>query len=244
MAIDAGWQEAIDASEARDWEDPPAKKKHAGGRPKGRFDASIDWATAEKIFVEGEIVDGVRLFPTQTAIARRTGTTIANFSARVLRYNWKEKKRKFLLSLTDIPAAAGFESLPQPPPQDLENPRKRSRRSPEKILEAYIEAFAKAVDSGDVRHDSVADLDKAVRLLAFVRGQADSTKQVHHTVTLDVMQQRHKALRTSLASADDVTAGVLGQGVPGAYESDGEAIDTEGVPVDEGNDALPVDPFE
>jgi hypothetical protein len=85
-------------------------------------------------------------------------------------------------------------------------------RSPEAILTAYIELFAAAVDRGELRHDTVADLDKAVRLLAFVRGQAESVRSTHTTISLEVMQRRHGELRAMAArTIDDAVSGVVGQ---------------------------------
>lgn len=108
-------------------------------------------------------------------------------------------------------------------------PRARARRSAEEILSAYIGLYDDAVQKKKVRFDTIADLERAVRLLAFVQGRAESIKQTHTTVSLEIMQGRHARLKAQVvAQVDDQVAGVLGQGsgvVDGEFE---EVVEPDG----------------
>jgi hypothetical protein len=114
-------------------------------------------------------------------------------------------------------------------------PRRLKTRDAESVLVAYIDLFADAVEKRTLRHDTIADLDKAIRLLAYVRGQAESTKAVHVSISLDAMQQRHREYRAHVIDVvDDEVAGVIGagsgsadDGSPGDDASEGEAWDAE-----------------
>jgi hypothetical protein len=78
-------------------------------------------------------------------------------------------------------------------------------------LNAYIDLYADAVEKKKIRFDNVADLDRAVRLLSHVRGEASSISVTHATVSLEVMQRRHAEARAMVAArVDDLSAGVLG----------------------------------
>lgn len=103
--------------------------------------------------------------------------------------------------------------------------RPTSGSSAETILLRFIDKWEERVQNPhfNLVTLSVNDLDKAVRLLAFVRGQADSIKQTHTTISLEVMQERHKGMRMkAVRQLDDDVAGVLGKG---------DTFDTEGVTV-------------
>lgn len=219
-----------EVDDAWDAEPEPATKP-AKQYPKGkngRANLSINWPLAEKLYVEGELVGEAehtkRVYPRIADIARRAGTSLSNLNQHSWRYNWTEKRLTFQRDNAIVPAyAVGGQAL-----ADAAIPRRLARRDPEGILVAYIELFAEAVEKRSVRFDTIADLDKAIRLLAFVRGQADSTKHVHVSVTLEAMQKRHRELRAHVQNVvDDDVAGVLGAGSP-LGDALGPADDDEG----------------
>jgi len=182
------------------------------GRPKGGFNAAIDWTLAERLYVEGELTDHQdgtrRIFPSVSTIARRSGTSKANLLARAARYKWAIKRREFNSVTSDEREVTSAEAHVDRPAK----PRKKSTPSPEEILTEYIGQFADAVEKGMCRLDTVADLDRAVRLLAFVRGQAESVSQVRQTISLEVMQEKHSRSREYVrAHVNDAVAGVIGQ---------------------------------
>ena len=244
--------------------DPILREWHAGssvstketkrgrGRPKGGFQAAIDWELAEQLYVEGDVdaESGVRVYPLRKAIAARAGTTANNLDQRCKRYRWVERRRLFQIAM-GITAEEVPDLVRQKTPQVIVSApptvaadtsvksRKKSRRDPLAVLDTYIGQFADAIARRRVRFDTIADFERAVRLRAFCLGQADSIKQTHVTVSLEIMQQRHKAARAYVGeTVDDAVAGVLGRHVPAAVDAEftehgpeDEASAHEGVPV-------------
>ena len=189
----------------------------------------IDWTLAERLYVEGELEGEAehtrRVYPTRATIARRAGTTQASLDQYVRAHKWFDKREEFQKVNAIIPVVAAAPSTTGALRAARRKPAARTRGEAEGILVAYIDLFAEAVEKRTLKHESVHDLDKAVRLLAYVRGQAESIKATHATVTLDVMMQRHAGQRAAAhARIDDEVAGVLTQG---------DVVDAVGVPVEE-----------
>lgn len=205
---------------------PVPKPKKSGKGIQGVRNPNINWGLAEKLYVEGELIGEAehtrRIYPPISEIARRAGTTKSNINGRTYRYEWPRKRREFQAAHAIAPAFTRGTKTDSHDP----TPRKLARRDPETVLRAYIDLFADAVEKKTLKHDSVADLDKAVRLLAFVRGQAESTKHVHVSVSLEAMQARHRELRQLVAArVDDDVAGVIGAGEPLAVLAGDQAND-------------------
>lgn len=201
---------------------PETPKKRAG---KGTG-IPIDWTLGERLFVEGELVGTAeqtkRVYPSFSEIGRRLSTTKENVQGRSRRYNWPQLREEFQKANSVVSGMAED----SPVKYGKTNSRKRSRRSAEQILLEYVDHFSDAVRLKTVRFDTINDLDKALRLLAFVRGQHESTKTVRHVMSLETMSQRHSAHRDHMkATLDDGVAGVL--------TSEGQAIDVTGVVIEE-----------
>lgn len=196
---------------------------------RGVRDPSIDWELAERLYVEGELVGEAehtrRVYPKRAEIARRAGTTQNTLDGRAKRCKWLEKRIAWQNEHGVIPDAHQASRQLLGEPTGVRKPARPALAGVRQTLVAYIDLFREAVDRRTLKHDTVTDLDKAVRLLAYVDGHAESIKATHATVTLEVMAQRHGALRTQAhAQVDDEVAGVLGTG---------EVIDTVGVPAPE-----------
>jgi hypothetical protein len=220
---------------------PLANQRRGTGRPKGRFDPCLDWGLAERLYVNGESVvgrDGAHhVYPSLAEVARRIGTTKQNAHKHARHHGWPERRAAAQGRGVTSPLGASTvdaSALPVPPVE-------RPRSDPQAVVLEYLALFERQLRDGRVRADAVGDLDKAVRLLAFVRGQAESTKHVSHTVTLDMMQARHKAMRNLTSRVDDQIAGVLGQGISGTFD-EGEVAETTAVHEDD--EAAAVDPFD
>jgi hypothetical protein len=185
---------------------------------RGEKNPSIDWALAERLYVEGDLEGEAehtrRVYPSRAVIARRAGTTQGNLAQRSARYKWADKREKFQIENNIIPPLSDDSLVVVPP--NVGHARRRTKSASAGIagaretLLAYIGLFRDAVEKRTLKHDSVHDLDKAVRLLAFVEGRADSIKATHTTVTLEVMQARHRQAREMVAhKVDDEAAGVI-----------------------------------
>lgn len=205
------WREADKAIlDAFRVDDPLLHHVKSGGR---KGNPNIDWDLAERLYVEGELVGEnekcERLYLSNAAIASRAGTTKGNVEQRIVRYQWREKRRIF--QTANAVVRSGRPDIVD----GAEGPTSRGplKRDAEAVLRAYLDQFAEAVEHKRVRYDTIADFERAVRLLAFVRGQAESTKHTHVTVSLEVMAARHKAMRATVdAHMDDEVAGVIGGG--------------------------------
>lgn len=198
---------------------PEPAKKPTGRRPSGRFNPNINWALGESLFVHGEDDEsGVPIFPSYREIGKRIGTSKENVQQRARRYDWPGLRSAAL-------EAKGIILAPPPASGPSPNPRARPRRTAEQVLLDYVALFDDQLRAKKVRADSVGDLDKAVRLLAFVRGEADSRRVTHTHVSLEVMQQRYERSRRQVidATGEDVT-GVLSHGGDGGLEGE-EAYD-------------------
>jgi hypothetical protein len=65
------------------------------------------------------------------------------------------------------------------------------------------------LEEGRVRTDSATDFNTLARLKAFLEGKADSRQEVQGVITLEQMQERHRALQAQLESLDPVVTGEL-----------------------------------
>ena len=75
------------------------------------------------------------------------------------------------------------------------------------IVDGYVQSFRNALDEGRVRTDSAGDFNTMMRLKAFLEGKADSRQEVQGVITLEQMQERHRALRAQLESLDPAITG-------------------------------------
>jgi len=98
----------------------------------------------------------------------------------------------------------------------------RGRSSPEDIVLDWIDRFAESLRSGRVRVDAIADLDRAVRLLAFARGEADSRKETRTTLSLEVLQKRHLETRQIIETIGEEVTGVIHGGSEAYALADGD----------------------
>ncbi len=77
------------------------------------------------------------------------------------------------------------------------------------IVDGYMQSFRNALDEGRVRTDSASDFNTMMRLKAFLEGKADSRQEVQGVITLEQMQERHRALRAQLESLSPAVTGEL-----------------------------------
>lgn len=212
MAV-SGWKKArsvIDGKEPEIQQEPVEAR--SATRLRGRY-ANFDWKLAEKLFLVGEpkrdeagnveldvVGMPIMVRPNQNEIARRIGCSFGAVSLHVTRHMWKERREKL-----DFEAKVRRE-------QAEDRSRALETFEPTAILDEFIQKFAAAVKSGKVRDDDVGAFDKACRLRAFLRADAEQKSAVKQVVTLEAMQARHAAARARAQRADAVTAGVTHEG--------------------------------
>jgi hypothetical protein len=231
--VSSRWEEAWEA----------ATEALARRKTPDRSLPGINWVLAEQLYVHGELVEAgdamVRVYPTFKAIGERCGTSKENVTGRAARYNWRELRRDAKLdrmaNRTDDRINRKTRALDVAVDVTGDTSRKKKRRSPEETLLDYLDLCDTQLQLGRIKADTVGDIDKAIRTLAFVRGQADSRREVRTTVSLEVLQAKHASYRVTASPSDeDLVAGVLGTGGgPAILEAEGvpsevAAIDGEG----------------
>jgi hypothetical protein len=190
------------------------KTRPRGGRPKRGAGKHIPWAELEEAYVRSEAVrerpDGSfeRTYPSIRDLADRYGVHRTLVGRRSKRYDWLGKR-------------AALENEVQQQTQSLRaEARALSNNDALGVVDSYLERFRQALDEGKVRVDSVQDLNIALRLRQFLLGGADSRKEINVSVSLEVMQQRHRELREQVAVLDAELAGVVSpaEAAPGGSE--------------------------
>lgn len=181
-----------------------------GGRPRGRFDATIDWAGIERLFVVGYPVPmgEPAVYPTMTELATRARTSKQNLSQHAKRYEWLEKRRLHevarLQQGSSVAIVDGVNTT-----STLANPAGLAARDPLAILDDVIGRFDQALTKGTLRTDTVADLDRVLRLRSHLVSEGAKSKVERQAMTLEEMQGRHRAIRERVAEFDDAVLGVL-----------------------------------
>lgn len=183
------------------------QSKRRRGRPRGRTDPSIDWEPIERAYVYGDEVTKAdfegsgqtitdRHFPTVRELAARFNMSKSNVQYRVKRYGWQAKRDQYRKTFEQELTLA------------IAKARALSTADAVAILDSYIRQFADSIVEGRVRADAIADLNTAMRLKAFMQGEADSRSAVAHTVSLDALQAAHRNARPDEVPSDEI-AGVL-----------------------------------
>jgi hypothetical protein len=82
-----------------------------------------------------------------------------------------------------------------------------SKEEAVRIIDRYIRQFEQAVVDERVRSDSPADFNTMLRLKEFILGGADSRTELHATLSLETLQERHAR---ALEAAREVTPAEMG----------------------------------
>jgi hypothetical protein len=184
-----------------------SKSKRKGGRPRGRTDPTIDWPAIEKLFVFGEppTKDAILLgakpesfhFPSWRALATKFGVHHSLIQQRAKRYNWRELRERY-----QSDHAAEFS-------KQVAHARACEAEELSAILDTWMRRFGEAVSKGGVRADALADFNVAVRLRAFLRGEAEGKTEVKQVLSIEGLQERHADRRKLAQAAEDLGAGAL-----------------------------------
>jgi hypothetical protein len=209
MNMTRGWaaaEEAVSRAEAEN-EAPPARSRRSkDGVVDPRVKPAserVDWEAVENDYVWGETLsqreDGsyVRKYPTFKQLGKKFGCAPSVVHYYAKRGNWADRRLRAIKQTKEE-----FDA-------ELAKSRARSTADVVETMDRWIKGFDDKLRQGKVDTTSVVDLDKIVRLRAFVLGQGDSRTEVKVTVTLDMLQQRHQASRARLLDAVGPVAGEL-----------------------------------
>ncbi len=189
----------------QDDEESPKKKKTGRdrGRPRGRNDPSIDWEAIENAYVWGTTVkkreDGsyVREYPTFKSLAEKfkVAPSLVHYYAK--RGKWLDRRLSVIKQTKEEFDQALAKSAARETVDALE------------VIELWLRKFRDNLNADKVRADNVNDLDKVLRLRAFLEGKGDSRVEHKVTVTLEALQERHAAQRARVIEAHGEVAGEI-----------------------------------
>jgi len=210
----------------------PEKPKHI----EGSLALDIDWSRVEKDFVFGLGVERDqegnfhRVYPTYRDLARKYGCSTARVAQRSKKGNWIARKQK-------------AEALTQEEFAQLEDKAGAKAAALQKhdalaLIDRYLEKFAAALEEKGAIKASIADLNTAMRLKAFLMGEADTRGEQKVVHTIDELTRRHLEERRKDAQANGAVGGELGPGEGDPMTTDGDVVEVEGVSVFEDEDGL------
>ncbi|MCC7536228.1 MAG: hypothetical protein IT379_08440 [Deltaproteobacteria bacterium] len=190
-----------------------ADRPNRGGRPRKGEGPRVPYEELDRILVFGEVVpceDGngtTVVFPSYRELADRYGVSHSVVADYAKSRN-VQRRRKEALARVQVKAE-----------QKLVEARATaiaySKDDELRIIDGYLSGFETALAEGRVRFDNPADFNTMVRLKEFVQGNADSRQEIHASLSLEVLQARHR----QMIRAVDVTAEERGVVAAGALPS-------------------------
>jgi hypothetical protein len=175
------------------------------GRPRNADRPVIPWEEVDRLLVFGETVrdeetgyETVR-YPSLRELGRRYGVSGALIGRHSVQHRCMERREE-----NSARERACFERKVV---EKLAEARAMSTAEAIAIVDGYMQSFRNALDEGRVRTDSAGDFNTMMRLKAFLEGKADSRQEVQGVITLEQMQERHRALRAQLESLDPAITG-------------------------------------
>jgi hypothetical protein len=175
------------------------------GRPRNVDRPVIPWEEVDRLLVFGETVrdeetgrETVR-DPSLRDLGRRYGVSGALIGRYSVQHRCMERREEN--------SARERISFEQKVVEKLAEARAMSTAEAIAIVDGYMQSFRNALDEGRVRTDSASDFNTMMRLKAFLEGKAESRHEVQGVITLEQMQERHRALRAQLESLDPAITG-------------------------------------
>jgi hypothetical protein len=175
------------------------------GRPRNADRPVIPWEEVDRLLVFGETVrdeetgrETVR-YPSLRDLGRRYGVSGALIGRYSVQHRCMERREE-----NSAREQIRFE---QKVVEKLAEARAMSTAEAIAIVDGYMQSFRNALDEGRVRTDSAGDFNTMMRLKAFLEGKADSRQEVQGVITLEQMQERHRALRAQLETLDPAITG-------------------------------------
>ena len=182
------------------------------GRPKKGEPPRVPYEELDRILVFGEVVpceDGESTtvqYPSYRDLARRYGVS-NSVIARYAKEHDCQRRREVAKGRV---AAKADQKLVELRAHALAVSKDEQVR----IIDGYLSAFEKALADGRVRCDNPSDFNLLCRLREFILGGADSRQEVHASLSLEVIQERHRQLLRTRQESTPATRGEL----PGGHE--------------------------
>jgi hypothetical protein len=181
-----------------------------GGRPTKAEGPRVPYEEVDKILVFGEIVPVGRgdettiYFPSYREIAERYGVSNSVISDYAKSRNVQRRRKE---------AQARVQAKVEQKVVELRATAIAFSKEDElRIIDSYLAGFEKAIAEERVRFDNPADFNTMVRLKEFVMGNADSRQEINASLSLEVLQTRHRQMMRTV----DVSPAERGEVLPPA----------------------------
>lgn len=188
-------------------------ERNKGGRPRKGDKPLIPYNELDNLLVKGEIVSskdgrGTKvIYPTFEELSRRFGVSKSTISSFSTKRNCKRRRQELKKGIKVKPEY----KLSDYQDQDIDFNRDDVLR----IIRKWLMRFEEAVEEGSVRFDNPSDLNTLARLQEFLSGHAESRKEIHSSLTLEEIQERHMA---QLKIIENTTPGERGEVVERTIE--------------------------
>jgi hypothetical protein len=170
---------------------PPGERNRAGRPTKGEG-PRVPYEELDKLLVFGEVVpvgDGDETtvnYPSYRELGERYGVSHSVISEYAQSRNVQRRRKE---------AQARVQAKVE---QKVIEMRARAiaytKEDEIRVIDAYLAGFEKAIAEQRVRFDNPADFNTMVRLKEFVLGNADSRQEIHASLSLEVLQTRHREM--------------------------------------------------
>jgi hypothetical protein len=194
---------------------PPARSR---GRPRKGDAPLIDYEQLDKLLVYGELAptdDGTgttTVFPTYNQLGERFGVSVSVIRDYAKKHNTMARRERARLRtqlrVEDKMVETRAEAIAVTKERELQ------------IIDAYLAGFEKAMTDGRVRFDNPTDYNTMARLKEFLLGGADSRPEVNATLSLDVLQARHRDTRRAIVETSPAERGEAALPAPAHERSD------------------------
>jgi hypothetical protein len=186
------------------------RERGRGGRPTKAEGPRVPYEEVDKILVFGEIVPTGRgdettvYFPSYREIAERYGVSNSVISDYAKSRNVQRRRKE---------AALRVQAKVEQKVVELRATAIAFSKEDElRIIDSYLAGFEKAIAEERVRFDNPADFNTMVRLKEFVMGNADSRQEINASLSLEVLQTRHRQMMRTV----DVSPAERGEVAPAA----------------------------
>ena len=175
------------------------------GRPRKGQGPQVPYEELDRILVFGEVVkceDGENStvqFPSYRTLALRYGVShslVAHYSKKHDCLRRREEAQARIAAKAD-----------QRLVELRANAIAMSRDDAVRIIDSYLLNFEKALAEGRVRFDNPGDFNTMLRLKEFILGGADSRQEIHESLSLESIQERHRRMMRQVEATPTAALG-------------------------------------
>lgn len=172
------------------------RERGRGGRPTKAEGPRVPYEELDKILVFGEIVpvgsgdETTVYFPSYRELAERYGVSNSVISDYAKSRNVQRRRKEAALRVQA--------KVEQKVVELRATAIAYSKEDELRIIDSYLAGFEKAIAEERVRFDNPADFNTMVRLKEFVMGNADSRQEINASLSLEVLQTRHRQMMRTM----------------------------------------------